>query len=273
MWQLRRLPFQRIQVHVSKASSLMILIFHSGPKFLRMSRYHKVSKESDYCYIRGEDYQQTLPYISSYQKAESTGDKVLDAFIKHFSKGRTFEDFIRRLPSVVRQPGQFKGFMKHINDDCKDANTQALVYDLLKMSENIDVPAKDILLKNSKKAREKMHNICFKSDALETFVGHVSFLKDCNRITDDDFNSIMHHIAFLHLYVAAIMRELSIAKPNNGIRLFPQTEADKQAIERTCSLSPSMFSGYGSSLPDRDVRESPHQADLSGRMYEGGMSD
>jgi len=156
------------------------------------------------------------------------------------------------MPSVKGQPEKLEGFIRKMNEDCKGANLQAIVFDILELSKYVDVPNSNILSKNSKKTRESSPKICPKSDILELLVGLMA-----SELSADIFMSIMIYIARLHLHVAAIWRELSIPKPKGHTTwTFPETAADRQATERTHSLSPTPSSGYGSPFTDHDVRES-----------------
>jgi hypothetical protein len=80
---------------------------------------------------------------------------------------------------------------------------------------------------------------------------------------------MMRDIAFVHLYVAALMRELSLNKVS-GDRIFPLMAADELALSRN-SFNFSMTSGFGS-FRDDDTNAFHHCED--GNMpYEGDIGN
>ena len=205
---------------------------------------------------------------AKHQMVEKQGDKLLESYIREYSESTVFKEFLSdHIPSVNRQSVKSKsrrleGFIRKINEDCKGANLQAIVFDILELSKYVDVPNSNVLSKNSKKTRESSPKICPKSDILELLVGLMA-----SELPADIFMSIMIYMARLHLHVAAIWRELSIPKPKGRTTwTFPETAADRQATERTHSLSPSPTSGYGFPFPDHDVREA-YRAEANGEEY------
>ena len=250
--QLQQLPYRFIPARASDKVTIM-RILESGPDVFRMAHYFKISEE-DYLAARAK-----------HQKVEKQGDELLEFYIRVYSESRAFKDFLlQHIPSVKSQPERLEGFIRKINEDCKGANLQAIVFDILELSKYVDVPDSNVLSKNSKKTRESSPKICPKSDILELLVGLMA-----SELPADIFMSIMIYMARLHLHVAAIWRELSIPKPKGRTTwTFPETAADRQATERTHSLSPSPTSGYGSPFPDHDVREA-YRAEANGEAYLG----
>ncbi len=155
--------------------------------------------------------------------------------------------------------------VKSVLELAKSANVNAIVFDQLELVLYVNVPSLDILIKNAKKltkdaknANPKLRSICPKSDILEWILGAIGNKQRqlLQEIEDSqkaglfqpesflnrrlcDLEQFRQHVAFLHLYNAAALLEYGVvpSKDVNGMRAFPSTSADLQAVQREHPLT------------------------------------
>jgi hypothetical protein len=268
---------------IDETSSLLKKLFESDcvrlDPGLHLPEYRKASSQN-YHVIRRKFYQQEELHgdIRSGEDIQGSICKdrpMISVAERPIGERPTFESRIPFLSSVKgqssNQPDKGKAVLVLLKKRAIAAHTQAVVYDLLCLSDFFHVPEPEILLTNSKKATSRKGS-CYKSDALETFVGKLCNLqKQCIDDTSKKLVSdITDRIALLCLHVAAILHEMSVRCPKDvdGIGHFPETAADTRAIQRN-SFSLSMTSGWGCGFDDSNMDQFRH-AEMSGYEYDGG---
>lgn len=266
---------------IDETSSLLKMLFESDcPRLdpgLRLPEYRKASCQN-YHIIRRKFYQQEELHgdIMSGEDIQGSKDRPKTSVAKRpIGERSTFESLIPLLSSVKgqssNQPEKHKAVLVLLKKRAISAHTQAIVYDLLCLSDLFHVPEPEILLTNSKKATSRKGS-CYKSDALETFVGKLCNLQE--QCIDDTskklVSDITDRIALLCLHVAAILHEMSVRCPKDvdGIGHFPETAADTRAIQRN-SFSLSMTCAWGCGFDDSNMDQF-RRAEMSGCEYDGG---
>ena len=197
-----------------------------------------------------------------YKSMELDGDKDLKYDIPIAAGSPYFEKHIKSLASVSRQGKKVDKVKEWCIEETNSANLQGISYDQLGLSRYLNAPGFGILIKNAKKATKaaSSFNPCYKGDSLETFVGKIGKIQEQlqQQIEDfrqehpddylapallklkgrlDDLKQLRIHVAFMLLYNAAALFELGVrpSKDANGIRTFPPTSADLQALQRNAS--------------------------------------
>jgi hypothetical protein len=266
---------------IDETSSSLKMLFESDcarlDPGLRLPEYRKASCQN-YQIIRRKFYQQDELQgdLRSGEDIQGSRDRPITSVAERpIGQRPTFESLISSLSSVkgqsTTQPEKHKAVLVLLKKRAISAHTQAIVYDLLCLSDLFHVPEPEILLTNSKKATSRKGS-CYKSDALETLVGKLCNLKE--QCTDDAsknlVSNITDRIALLCLHVAAILHEMSVRCPKDvdGIGHFPETAADTRAIQRN-SFSLSMTCGWGCGFDDSNLHQF-RRAEMSGCEYDGG---